>query len=110
LFGKRRHEPLKRGAELLRIQQSEKPAESIVAGDATLQNEEFAQKVLLGFREFRHIRRVLTAAKHRAQGNHQQIVEIMQSGIPGSGVFQTFPARAKFFQSILSGRVSHPTG
>ena len=48
--------------------------------------------------------------QHRAQRNHQQIVEVMQRGIPGSRVLQTFPARTKFFQCGLPGRVSQPMG
>jgi len=109
-LGKCRHEPLKRGTELLRIEQPEQAAESIVTGNAVPQREEAAKQGLLRPGEFRHIGRVPTARKHRTQANHQQIVQVMQSGIAGSRVFQAFPTRAKLFHGILPGRISTPLG
>src|SRR5580658_4304041 len=57
----------------------------------------------------RHIRCVLTAAQHRAQGDHQQVMELMQSGIAGPRIIKTFPACTKFLQGILPGRASYDT-
>src|SRR6202042_2059664 len=54
--------------------------------------------------EFRHIRGVLTTAQHRAQGDHQQVVELMQSGIASSWVLKALPAGTKFLQAPLPQR------
>ena len=62
LRGKRRHEPLEGGAELVRVQQTEQPAERIVARQAFLELEEAAQKRLLRRREQCHVDRTLAAA------------------------------------------------
>jgi hypothetical protein len=68
------------------------------------------RKGLLRLGEFRHVRRVLATGKHRAKGNHQQIVEVVQSGVAGSRVFRAFPTRAKLFHGVLPGRISHAVG
>ena len=82
----------------------------MVAGDTVRRFEETAQKRFLRFGELRDIGGVLAAAHHLGQSDRQQIVQIVQSGIPGSRVLETLPARTEFFQSILPGRVSHATG
>ena len=65
---------------------------------------------LLRFGELRHIGGVLATAQHRTLSDHQQIVKVVQRGIPGSGILKTLPARTKLLQSILPRRVSHATG
>jgi hypothetical protein len=57
--------------------------------------------------KFCHVSRILAAAQHGAQGNHQQIVELMQSGIAGSGVLKTLPAGTNFLQGFLQARLSY---
>jgi hypothetical protein len=58
---KPRHEPLVGGAELGRLEQSEQPAERVVAGQAVLQFQQAAQERFLGNRKRRHVCRSLTA-------------------------------------------------
>jgi hypothetical protein len=100
LPGKRRHEPLERGTELCRVEQPEQPAERVMTGQAVLQTEELAQERFFRLGKFGHVRRVLPTAQDRAQGDHQQVVEIVQGGIAGSRVFETLPAGSNLFQSI----------
>lgn len=48
------------------------------------------------------VHRALAAAEDGAQGDHQKLVEVVQTGIPGSQVFQTLPARGKLIQAVLT--------
>ena len=98
---KLRHEPLKHGAELRRIEQPEQPAEGVVTGDALLQLEEAAQERLFRFGKPGHFHRALTTAKDSAQRDHQKLMEVVQTGIPGSRVRQPLPAADKLFQGVL---------
>src|ERR1022692_4470147 len=107
LLGKSRHEALKGRLELRRIELTEQPAEGVVAGHPIRKLEKAAQERLLGLREQRHVDRALTTAEHRAQSDHQQFMEIVQTGIAGSRVFQTLPASRKLVQAILPACVSH---
>ena len=107
LAGKRRHEPLKRRLELLRIEPAEQPADAVVAGQAIGKLEETAQEWLLRPREQPHISRALPATQHAARGNHHQLIEVMQSGIPGSRVLQLRPACGKLIQDDLPRRGVH---
>src|SRR5277367_2135791 len=109
LLGKSRHEALKGGLELRRIELTEQPAECVVAGHPIRKLEKAPQEWLLGLREQRHVDRALTAAEHRAKSDHQQFMEIMQTRIAGSRVFQTLPASRELIQAILPRRVSHAT-
>ena len=86
------HEPLEGGTELLRVQHPEQPAEGVVAGRAVLQGEEAAQERLLGDGEQRHVDRALPAAQHGAEGDHQDLVEVVLAGIPAARVIQAFQA------------------
>ena len=52
----------------------------------------------------RHIDRALTAAQHGAQGNHQQLMEIVQGGIAGPRILQTLPAGDELIQHDLPRR------
>jgi hypothetical protein len=54
-----------------------------------------------------HVDRALAAAEHRAKSDHQQIVEVVQTGIAGSRVLQTFPTGNKLIQSIIPERTSY---
>jgi len=78
-----------------------------MAGHSVHQLEEAAQERFLRLGEQRHIHRTLSATQHRAQGDHQQFVEVMQTSIAGSRVLQTFPARDELIQRILPRQVSH---
>ena len=71
LLGECRHEALERRTELGRIEQPEQPTECVMAGQTVVQTEELAQEWLFRLGEFGHVRRVLTAAQHRAEGDHQ---------------------------------------
>jgi hypothetical protein len=77
-----------------------------VAGQTVLQLEKAAQKRLFRFRKPRHGNRTLTAAQHRAQRDHQQFVEVVQPGIAGARVLQTFPAGDELIQAVLPRNVS----
>ena len=101
LLAKLRHEPLKRVAELIRVQIAKQPAERVVAGQAILQLEKAAQKRLFGLREHRHVHRTLAATQHRAQSDQQQFIEIVQTGIAAARVFQTLPTGGKLLQGIF---------
>jgi hypothetical protein len=103
LLGKLRHEPLKRAAELIRVQIAKQPTERVVAGQPILQLEKTAQKSLFGLREHRHVHRTLAATQHRAQSNHQQFIKIVQTGIAAARVFQTLPTGRKLLQGIFTG-------
>jgi len=108
LGGKLLHEPLKRGAKLIRIKIAKQPAEGIVTGQTLLQLEEAAQKRLLRLGEQRYIRRSLASAQHRAQSNDQKLIEVMQNGIAGARVFQALPTRGKLMQRFFTGHVNPP--
>src|SRR3954453_7095030 len=95
------HEPLKRRAEPVWIEQPEQSAEGVVAGQTVLQLEKAAQKCLFRFRESRHGNRALPAAQHRAKRDYQQLVEVMQAGIAGARVLQTLPAGDEPIQAVL---------
>ena len=60
-----------------------------MAGHAVLQPEKAAQERLFGLGEQRHVHRALAAAQHRAQRDHQQLMEIVQTGIAGSRILQS---------------------
>ena len=102
-LGKRRHEPLKRGPELIGIELAEQPAERVVTGWTVLHVEKFAEKWLLCPGEQRHVHRALSAAQDRAQSDHQQGVEIVQGGVAAPGVFQVFEAGSEPIQRDLPG-------
>ena len=70
-------------------------AERVVAGHPIRQLEEAAQERLFRPGEQRHVHRALPAAQHRAQSNHQQLMEIVQPGIAGSWILHAFPAGGK---------------
>jgi hypothetical protein len=61
LRGEFRHEDLEGGAELLRIEMAEQPAERVVVGQAIPQSQEAAQEWLFRLGEFRHIDHALAA-------------------------------------------------
>jgi hypothetical protein len=67
---KLRHEPLKPGAELSRIEPPEQPTERIVTWNAVLKLEKAAQERLFGFGKPRHRHSALTTTKHSAQTDH----------------------------------------
>ena len=100
-FGEPCHEPLEDGTELLGVKQAEQAAEGVVAGQAILQLEEATQERLLRYGERRHVGRALTAAQDGAQGDHQQFVQVVQTGIAGPRVLQSFKAGDKLVQRGL---------
>ncbi len=75
-----------------------------MAGQAIGKLEETSQESLLRPREQPHIDRTLPATQYGAQGDHQQLIEVMQSGIPGARVFQPLPACGKLIQDDLPKR------
>jgi hypothetical protein len=101
------HKALKGCPELSRIDPTEQPAERVVTGDAVLQLEKAAQEPFLHLCEPRLVNRALAAAQDRAQSNHQQLMEVMQSRIAGSGVLQILPTGSKLIQGIITDRLSH---
>jgi hypothetical protein len=107
LLGKLRHETLKGGSELFGIELTEQPAERVVTGYAVLQLKEAAQERLFCLCEQRHVDRALATAQHRAQSDHQKLMEVMQTGVPGSGILQTLPARRKLLQGIVKRHIFH---
>jgi hypothetical protein len=58
-------------------------------------------------REQGHVDRALPAAQDCAQGDHQKLMEVVQTCIAGSRVFKTLPKRRKLIQSTLPARVPH---
>jgi hypothetical protein len=90
LAGKLRHEPLKCSPELLRVEPAEQAAEGVVAGQAVLELEETAQERLLRHRKGRHVGGTLAATQDGTQGNHQQFMQVMKTGIAASRVRQSF--------------------
>jgi len=106
-IGKPAHEALEAGAELLGIEPAKQTAECIVARQAAFQLEEAAQERLLCHRERRHMCRALAAAEDSTQGDHQQFVEIVQTGIAGPRVLQPLPADNKLIQGALPRCVLH---
>jgi hypothetical protein len=64
-----------------------------VARRPVRQPENAAQKRLFGLGEQRHVDRALATAQHRAQRDHQNLMEIMQTCVAGSRIFQALPAR-----------------
>jgi hypothetical protein len=109
-LGKRRHEALKAGAELIRIETAEQAAEGVVAGRAVRQIEELAQEKFLGLGEQGHVHRALAAAQNRAQRDDQQSVEIMQRGVPAARVVKLLKAFNEPVQRRLPAHVSHASG
>ena len=81
LLRKRRHEPLGRSTELLRIEQPEQPSEHVMAGKTILQPKEAAKERPFRLRELGHVRRNLAAREHRTKDDHQQTIKIAQNGI-----------------------------
>jgi hypothetical protein len=77
-LGKRRHEPLERPLEGLRIEHAEHPAESVVAGQPVWQRQYRFQQVRLGARKQRHVRATCRSAQRRKQSNEQQVRQIVQ--------------------------------
>ncbi len=92
----------------LRLEAAEQPAERIVARDTVLELEEAAQERLFRLREQCHVHRALPATQYRAQGNHQNLMEVVQTGIAGSPVLKTLPARDKLIQGVPSPGVFRP--
>ena len=76
-FGKAPHEGQETVVELDRVEQTKDAAEGVMARDAMVQPQELAQKRLLRATEQRHIRAVLAAAQHCAEGNHQNLLQIV---------------------------------
>lgn len=56
-------------------------------------------------RKGKHVRRTLPAAQHGAQGDHQQFVAIVQTGIAGPRVLQPLKAGNKLVQQGLPRRL-----
>jgi hypothetical protein len=112
---KRCHEPLEGSTELFGVKQAEQPAERIMAGQTVLELQEAPEEWLLRNRECCHVRRTLGAAQDRAQGDHQQFVEVVQAGIAGPRILQPLKAGDKLVQhrlprqSCLAGVESIPS-
>src|SRR5208337_4695116 len=109
LLGETGHEPLKRRAKLLRIEQAEKPAERVVAGHAILELEKPAQERLLRLGEQAHVHRALPAAQNRARRYRQNLMKVVQRSIAGARVVQTVPAFDKAIQDLPPRRESSAT-
>jgi len=52
-----------------------------MAGQTVFQRQKATQELLFVFGEFSHVHRRLTTTQHRAQSDHQDLQEIMTSGI-----------------------------
>ena len=91
-------------AKLRWIKLTEQPAERIVARQAVRQPQEATKKSLLRLRKKRHVNRPLAAVKYRAKRDHQKLVKIMQSSVPGPGVLKAIPTSRKFIQQFIPQR------
>ncbi len=76
-LGKGRHETTKCLLEGFRVEQTEHPAEGVVARDAMLQAEKPSQQFLLGLPELGHVRATVRAAQHCRQRNDQYLHQIV---------------------------------
>jgi len=94
ISGKARHEPLECGAELGWIEKAEEAAGAFVAGHAVLEREETAQERLFRLGEQCRVYRALAAARDRAQGDHQKVVEVRKPALPVHGSFSSFQQTA----------------
>ena len=104
LFGKARHEPLKRRPESFGIEHAEKPAERVVTGHAILKLEEPTQERLLRLREQAHVHRALRAAQNRAHRYRQNLMEVVQRRVARARVLQSLPEFNKAIQNTLPRR------
>ena len=104
-LGKRCHEPLEGSTKLVGVEQTEQATERIVAGQAVLQLQEAPEEWLFGNRKCCHMRRTLTAAQDRAQGDHQQFVKVVEAGIAGPRILQPLEAGDKLVQHGLPQRL-----
>ena len=91
-LGKPGHELLEARAELLRVEQTEQPAERVVAWRAVLKLEDAAQEPQLGAGKLRHVGAILPAGQHRTQRDHQHLQQIMPSGVPSPRIVQSLKA------------------
>jgi hypothetical protein len=46
-------------------------------------------------------------AQHRSQSDHQKLMEVMQTGVPGSWILQTLSARRKLVEGLVKRRIFH---
>jgi hypothetical protein len=74
---KRRHEAAEGGLERMRVEQTEHPAERIVAGNAGFQAQNQPQQLLLGVSELLHVRARRRSAQHSRQCNEQDLRQIV---------------------------------
>jgi hypothetical protein len=109
-IGKTHHEALERGAGPRRIDKAEQTAESVVAGHAMLELEKAAQERCFRRGEQCRVHRALAAAQERAKGNHQEVMEVVQTGIAGSRVLQFLPTDDELIQGNLPRHISRTGG
>ncbi len=86
-FGKALHETQEAAVELDRIEQAKHAREGVMARDAVTEPQKLPQKGLLRAPEQSHVRAVLAAAQHRAEGNHQDLMQIV-AGVAVSRIFK----------------------
>jgi hypothetical protein len=79
-------------AELLGVEQTEQPAEGVVAWHAMLQLEEAAQELQLGTGKLRHVGAVFSARQYRAQRDHQHLQQIVPSSVARPRIVQALKA------------------
>src|SRR5208283_5232253 len=72
---------------------------------AVLELEEAAQERLLRRCERRHVRGTLTATQNGAQSDHEQFMQVMQAGVTGSRILQSFEAGDKLVQRCILRRL-----
>ena len=68
---------------------------------SVLQLEKAMQKRLFRLRKQGHIDRALAAREHSAQGDQQQLVEVVKCCVAAARVVQTLPALAKLLQHLV---------
>src|SRR4029450_3886215 len=76
-LGKGRHETTECGLEGLRLEQTEHPAERIVARDAVLQAKEEPQQPFLRLSKLLHLRAPVGSAQHRRQRDEQNLQKLV---------------------------------
>src|SRR3954454_18836222 len=76
-FGEALHEAREAGFERGRIEESEHPAEGVMAMDAVPQAQELPQERFLDRAEQRHVRAILAAGQYGAERDQQQFMQIM---------------------------------
>jgi hypothetical protein len=106
-FAEAGYELLKAGSELLRIDLTKHAAESIVARDTVPQFEKASEELSLCLGEDSHVHSSLAARQDRAQGNYQDLDQVVAFGPDRSRILQLGKACVKSVHYSLRRRAAH---